>query len=92
MKCSASWSNYQVVCSGFSLVILFLTPFPQVVMDESKNGTLVIFIKDIEKSLSSSGDSFSNLKVKFDLIPEGVLVIASHTQLDNRKEKVMLFL
>lgn len=60
-------------------------------MDESKKGPLIVFIKEIEKSLSGGGDSYSTLKGKLELMPQGVLVIGSHTQIDNRKEKVLPF-
>ena len=45
-------------------------------------------MKDIEKSLSGISDSYMSLKGKLEMIPAGVLVIASHIQMDSRKEKV----
>lgn len=45
-------------------------------------------MKDIEKSLAGMSDSYASLKTKLELIPAGVLVIASHIQMDSRKEKV----
>ncbi|KAJ6850697.1 uncharacterized protein M6B38_263200 [Iris pallida] len=59
----------------------------EVASEESKHGSLIIFLKDIEKSMVGGTESYSTLKSKLDLLPEGVLVIGSHTQADNRKEK-----
>lgn len=59
----------------------------EVVSDECKNGPLVIFMKEIEKNIAGSGDSYSSLKNKLESMPAGVLVIGSHTQIDSRKEK-----
>lgn len=59
----------------------------EVVSEEIGKGPLVVFIKDIEKSVTGSTDSYAALKGKLDF-PAGVLVIGSHTQMDNRKEKL----
>ncbi|XP_026664881.1 uncharacterized protein LOC103718614 isoform X2 [Phoenix dactylifera] len=59
----------------------------EVVSEESKNGPLIILIKDIEKSMAGGTDTYLTLRSKLDLIPAGVLIIGSHTQMDNRKEK-----
>ncbi|KAM0951129.1 putative transcription factor interactor and regulator FHA-SMAD family [Dioscorea sansibarensis] len=59
----------------------------EVVSEEIQNGPLIVFLKDIEKSMSGSTDSYTTLKAKLELVPAGVLVIGSHTQLDSRKEK-----
>ncbi|URE38827.1 AAA-type ATPase family protein [Musa troglodytarum] len=58
-----------------------------VVLEESKNGPLIVLIKDIEKSMAGSTDSYLTLKSKLELMPVGVLIIGSHSQIDNRKEK-----
>lgn len=58
----------------------------EVVSEESKSGPLVVFLKDIEKSMVGS-ESYITLKGKLDSLPSGLLVIGSHTQVDNRKEK-----
>ncbi|KAJ6796108.1 Uncharacterized protein M6B38_221960 [Iris pallida] len=65
---------------------LTLNELLEVVSEESKIGPLIIFIKDIEKSMAGSTDSYLALKGKLDF-PAGVLVIGSHTQIDNQKEK-----
>ncbi|XP_072966578.1 uncharacterized protein [Typha angustifolia] len=59
----------------------------EVVSEESKNGPLIILLKDIEKSVTGSTDSYVALKSKLELVPPGVLIVGSHTQIDSRKEK-----
>ncbi|ONK68251.1 uncharacterized protein A4U43_C05F9300 [Asparagus officinalis] len=59
----------------------------EVVSEESKSGPLIVFLKDIEKSMVGSTESYLMLKGKLDSLPAGTLVIASHTQGDTRKEK-----
>lgn len=38
----------------------------------------------------ANSDAYTVLKAKLENLPENVVVIGSHTQLDNRKEKVCL--
>ncbi|XP_078439543.1 uncharacterized protein LOC144709773 [Wolffia australiana] len=83
--CSAE--NLRLDSSGDDTEKLAISELLEVVTDECKNGPLVVFIKDIEKSLSGISDSYVSLKGKLELIPAGVLVIASHIQMDSRKEK-----
>ncbi|KAL9168499.1 hypothetical protein ABFS82_04G019300 [Erythranthe guttata] len=59
----------------------------EVVSAESKVGPLILFLKDIEKSLSGNTEAYTSLKVKLDSLSENIVVIASHTQTDSRKEK-----
>ncbi|XP_072982941.1 uncharacterized protein [Typha latifolia] len=59
----------------------------EVVSEESKHGPLVLFLKDIEKCLAGTTDSYQTMKGKLECIPAGTFVIGSHTQADNRKEK-----
>ncbi|CAH9098745.1 unnamed protein product [Cuscuta epithymum] len=59
----------------------------EVVSNESKDGPLVVFIKDIEKWVVGNSDTCTSLKAKLDSFPDNVVVIASHTQPDNQKEK-----
>lgn len=47
-----------------------------------------MFIKDIEKSMVGNQDAYTALKSKLENLPDRVIVIGSHTQLDSRKEKV----
>lgn len=64
----------------------FLTQF---VSEECQHGPLIVFFKDIEKSVAGGTDSYLTMKSKIDSLPAGVLVICSNTQLDSRKEKVL---
>lgn len=56
--------------------------------NESENGSLILFLKDIGKSVSGRIDVYATLKSKLESLPEKIVVIASQTQLDSRKEKV----
>lgn len=56
--------------------------------NESEKGSLILFLKDIEKSVSGNTDVYITLKSKLETLPENIVVIASQTQLDSRKEKV----
>ena len=56
--------------------------------NESGKGSLILFLKDIDKSVSGNTEVYVTLKSKLEKLPENVVVIASQTQLDNRKEKV----
>ena len=47
-----------------------------------------MFLKDIEKSLVGNNDVYATLKSKLENLPENIVVMASQTQLDSRKEKV----
>ncbi|MED6155223.1 hypothetical protein PIB30_003413 [Stylosanthes scabra] len=56
----------------------------EVVSNEGKSGALIVFIKDIEKAVIGNLDI---LKSKLETLPQNVVVIGSHTQLDGRKDK-----
>lgn len=60
----------------------------QVASNESKNIPLILLVKDIEKVMVGNSDAYAILKNKLENLAESVVVIGSHTQLDNRKEKV----
>lgn len=47
-------------------------------------------MKDAEKSIVGNPDSFSAFKMRLEKLPNNVVVIGSHTHIDNRKEKVIL--
>lgn len=49
-------------------------------------------MKDIEKAIACSSESYAVLKGKLENLPENVVIIGSHTQMDNRKEKVSSYL
>ncbi|XP_010556748.1 PREDICTED: uncharacterized protein LOC104825975 [Tarenaya hassleriana] len=59
----------------------------EVAFGESERGSLILFLKDVEKSLAGNTDVYTTLKSKLENLPENVVVIASQTQLDSRKEK-----
>ncbi|XP_041017130.1 uncharacterized protein LOC121259565 isoform X1 [Juglans microcarpa x Juglans regia] len=59
----------------------------EVTSKESKVGPLILFVKDIEKAMVGSSDSYTVLKSKLENLPENVVIIGSHTQMDSRKEK-----
>lgn len=46
-------------------------------------------MKDAEKSIVGNSDSYSTFKSRLEKLPDNVVVIGSHAQTDNRKEKVM---
>ncbi|KAK9071829.1 hypothetical protein SSX86_008258 [Deinandra increscens subsp. villosa] len=59
----------------------------EVAVKESKNSSLLLFVKDIEKSMLGNPEAYSSFKSKLENLPGNVVVIASHTQMDSRKEK-----
>ncbi|KAK8711525.1 hypothetical protein V6N13_146806 [Hibiscus sabdariffa] len=59
----------------------------EVAVNESKNSPLILFLKEIEKSIAGNTDVYTSLKSKAANLPANVVVIGSHTQMDNRKEK-----
>ncbi|CAN1353288.1 Outer mitochondrial transmembrane helix translocase, partial [Linum perenne] len=59
----------------------------EVALSESKAGPLIVFLKDIEKSVAGNQDAYAALKSKMENLPDKVIVIGSHAQLDSRKEK-----
>ncbi|XP_028804183.1 uncharacterized protein LOC114759219 isoform X2 [Neltuma alba] len=56
----------------------------EVVFDQSRSGGLVLFLKDIEKAVIGN---LEVLKSRLESLPRNVVVIGSHTQLDNHKDK-----
>ncbi|CAI9104921.1 OLC1v1003712C1 [Oldenlandia corymbosa var. corymbosa] len=59
----------------------------EVASKESKSGSLIIFVKETEKSMTGSNDALGTFKYKLERLPKNVVVILSHTQTDSRKEK-----
>lgn len=59
----------------------------EVASKESKNSPLILFVKETEKSMMGNPEAYATFKVKLEKLPKNVVVIASHTQTDNRKEK-----
>ncbi|XP_041993023.1 uncharacterized protein LOC121743737 isoform X1 [Salvia splendens] len=54
---------------------------------ESKKGSLILFFKDIEKLVIRNLEAFKAFKMKLEALPENVVAIASHTQMDTPKAK-----
>lgn len=46
-------------------------------------------MKDVEKSFVGNLDSYATFRNKLEKLPENVVVIVSHSQMDGRKEKVI---
>ncbi|KAK8509843.1 hypothetical protein V6N12_001915 [Hibiscus sabdariffa] len=59
----------------------------EVAFNEIKSSPLILFVKDIEKSVAGNTDVYTALKSKLENLPANIVVIGSHTQMDNRKEK-----
>ncbi|CAI0424844.1 unnamed protein product [Linum tenue] len=59
----------------------------EVVLTGSKGGPLIVFLKDIEKSVAGNQDAYTALKSKLENLPDRVIVIGSHAHMDSRKEK-----
>ncbi|KAG8370650.1 hypothetical protein BUALT_Bualt13G0005300 [Buddleja alternifolia] len=59
----------------------------EVASEESKTSALILFMKDVEKSMVGNPEAYADFKNKLETLPENVVVIASHTQTDSRKEK-----
>ncbi|MFS8014295.1 putative transcription factor interactor and regulator FHA-SMAD family [Helianthus anomalus] len=59
----------------------------EVAVKESKNNSLLLFVKDIEKSMLGNPEAYSSFKSKLENLPGNVVVVTSHTQMDSRKEK-----
>ncbi|XP_052180628.1 uncharacterized protein LOC127793889 [Diospyros lotus] len=54
---------------------------------ESRNSPFILFMKDPEKSIVGNPESYSTFKSKLENLSDNIIVIGSHTQTDNRKEK-----
>ncbi|KAL6978406.1 hypothetical protein U1Q18_020073 [Sarracenia purpurea var. burkii] len=66
---------------------LALNELFEVASNESKSSPLIIFLKDLEKSMAGNPEAYVALRSNLENLPENVVVIASHTQMDSRKEK-----
>lgn len=49
---------------------------------------MILFMKDMEKSMAGNPEAYTELKSKLENMPDNLVVVASHTQADSRKEKV----
>lgn len=45
-------------------------------------------MKDAERTIARNSESFFLFKNKLEKLPDNVVIIGSHTQVSNRKEKV----
>ncbi|KAK1407182.1 hypothetical protein QVD17_38795 [Tagetes erecta] len=59
----------------------------EVVSSESRKFPFILFIKDAEKSIVGSSESYSTFRDWFEKLPDNVIVIGAQTHTDNRKEK-----
>ncbi|XP_076903132.1 uncharacterized protein LOC143558105 [Bidens hawaiensis] len=66
--------------------VLISTLF-EVVSSESRTIPFILFMKDAEKSIVGSSDSYSTFKDWLEKLPDNVVVIGSQTHTDSRKEK-----
>ncbi|XP_060204425.1 uncharacterized protein LOC132632483 isoform X1 [Lycium barbarum] len=66
---------------------LLISTLFEVVFNESKNSPFILFMKDAEKSMAGSSESYSTFKSRLEKLPANIVVIGSHAHTDNRKEK-----
>ncbi|XP_050266466.1 uncharacterized protein LOC126710130 [Quercus robur] len=85
--CSANNLHRLDSFGGDDIEKLAINELFEVASKESKSSPLILFVKDIEKAMAGSSESYTVLKGKLENLPENVVIIGSHTQMDNRKEK-----
>ncbi|KAK1357931.1 AAA domain-containing protein [Heracleum sosnowskyi] len=66
---------------------LLVTTLFEAILSESRSSPLILFIKDVEKSVIGNADTYSLCRSKLERLPDNVIVIGSQTIGDNRKEK-----
>uniref|UniRef100_A0A7N0UTJ5 AAA+ ATPase domain-containing protein n=1 Tax=Kalanchoe fedtschenkoi TaxID=63787 RepID=A0A7N0UTJ5_KALFE len=66
---------------------LLISTLFEAVHSESRSSPFILFMKDAEKSIVGNTESYNTFKSKLEKLPDNVVVIGSHTQNDNRKEK-----
>ncbi|KAL8256431.1 hypothetical protein R6Q59_031498 [Mikania micrantha] len=66
---------------------LLISTLFEVVSSESRNTPFILFMKDAEKSIVASSESYSTFREWLEKLPNNVVVIGSQTQTDSRKEK-----
>ncbi|XP_044502674.1 uncharacterized protein LOC123223545 isoform X2 [Mangifera indica] len=74
-------------CVGDDVDKLAINELFEVARNENKSGPLILFVKDMEKSMVGNSDAYSVLKGNLENLPSNIVVIGSHAQMDNRKEK-----
>ncbi|GLJ47450.1 hypothetical protein SUGI_1001480 [Cryptomeria japonica] len=73
--------------AGEDMDKLVINALFEVVTSESKMGPLILFIKDVEKSIIGNLEYHAAFKSKLETLSDSVVVVGSHTQADSRKEK-----
>jgi len=58
----------------------------QVISEESKSSSLIVLLKDVEKSFTECRELHTSLSE----LPAGVLIIGSQIHAENRKDQVYL--
>ncbi|OVA09507.1 Forkhead-associated (FHA) domain [Macleaya cordata] len=66
---------------------LLINTLFEVVSTESRHTPLILFMKDVEKSIVGNSESYSAFKSRLEKLLDNVVIIGSHTQNDSRKEK-----
>ncbi|XP_074358423.1 uncharacterized protein LOC141697779 [Apium graveolens] len=84
--CSAGLLRPESSSSGEAEILLINELF-RVAVEESTRCALILFVKDIEKSLLGNAEAYGAFKSKIESLPKNVVVIASQIQMDNQKEK-----
>ncbi|KAL5713026.1 hypothetical protein ACHQM5_015143 [Ranunculus cassubicifolius] len=59
----------------------------EVASSESEKGPLIIYLKEIEKSILKNAEACASFRSGFRDLPENIVVICSNTVMDNRMEK-----
>ncbi|KAI3518322.1 hypothetical protein L1887_06919 [Cichorium endivia] len=59
----------------------------EVVTSESRDLPFILFMKDAEKSIVGSSESYSTFKTRLEKLPDNVVGIGSQTHADSRIEK-----
>ncbi|CAM8925057.1 unnamed protein product [Rhodiola kirilowii] len=72
---------------GDDLDRLAINEIFEVASSESKNSSVILFVKDVEKSLAGNSEVLAALKTKLYNLADNLVVIGSHTQVDSHKEK-----
>ncbi|KAI3510642.1 hypothetical protein L1887_17774 [Cichorium endivia] len=66
---------------------LLISTLFEVVTSESRDLPFILFMKDAEKSIVGSSESYSTFKTRLEKLPDNVVVIRSQTHADSRIEK-----
>ncbi|KAH7865974.1 hypothetical protein Vadar_013788 [Vaccinium darrowii] len=66
---------------------LLINTLFEAVSNESRNSPFILFMKEAEKSIVGTSESYTTFKSRLEKLPDNTVIIGSHTQADNRKEK-----